>query len=387
MRDVAVVGTGATKMGKFLDTPMRALGHEAITKALADAGIDAARLDAAYCSNAIAGLITGQEMVRGQVVLRSMGISGIPVVNTENACASGSTAVHLAYTAVAAGMADVVLVLGAEKMSHPDKRRSIMAVASALDVEEPVDPDAVSPFMSVYAEKVNRYLDHASATPEDFALVVCKAQRNGARNPIAQYGGDLTVEEVLASPVVAPPLTRLMCSPIGDGAAALVLAAADALPSLGDVAPVWIRASVVLSGSDPGDGPQVAERAAARAYEVAGVGPEDIDVVELHDAAAPAEIMKYESLGLAPEGDGAKLIRDGVTKLGGRLPVNPSGGLLARGHPIGATGVAQIVELADQLRGRAGARQVERARVALADNGGGWIAGDTAANSVHVLGV
>jgi acetyl-CoA acetyltransferase len=385
MRDVAVVGTGVTKFGKFLDVPLRALAHEAVGKALADAGAQPNAIEAAYCANAIAGLITGQEMVRGQVALRSMGISGIPVVNTENACASASTALQLGWTAVAAGLYDVVLVLGAEKMTHADKRRSIMAVAAALDVEEPVDPNAISPFMDVYAAKVRSYLEHATATVEDFGLVVRKAQHNGALNPIAQYGGDVSVEDVLASPMVAPPLTRMMCSPIGDGAAALILASADGLARLGDVQPVWIRASVLQSGSDPGDGPQAGARVAAKAYEMAGIGPDDIDVIELHDATASAEITRYETLGLAPEGDGAKLIREGITELGGRLPVNPSGGLLARGHPIGATGCAQIVELCDQLRGRAGGRQVPGARVGLAQNGGGWVRGDSAADCIHVL--
>lgn len=386
MQEVAIIGTGITKFGKFLDVPLRALVHEAVGAALVDAGVEAGALEAAYCGNAIAGLITGQEMVRGQVALRTMGIGAIPIVNTENACASASTALHLGWTAIAAGLYDVVLVVGAEKMTHADKRRSIMAVATALDVEEPLDPDAMSPFMDVYAAKVRAYLEHATATAEDFGLVVRKAQRNGALNPIAQYGGDVSVADVLASPMVTPPLTRLMCSPIGDGAAALVLASAEAVARMREtVSPVWIKASVLQSGSDPGRGPQVGERVATKAYEMAGIGPDDLDVVELHDAAAPAELMRYESLRLAPEGDGAKLIREGISDLGGRLPVNPSGGLLARGHPIGATGCAQIVELCDQLRGRCGPRQVSGARVALAENGGGWVQGDSAADCVHIL--
>ncbi|MGK2956213.1 MAG: thiolase family protein [Solirubrobacterales bacterium] len=385
MRDVAVVGSGQTKYGKHLDTPLRALAHVAVRGALADAGVTLDQIEAAYCSNAIAGLITGQEMVRGQVALRTMGFGGIPIVNCENACASASTALHLAWTAVAAGVHDVVLVLGAEKMTHADKRVSIMAVATALDVEQPVDPNAVSPFMSVYAEKVRHYLDESTATVEDFGAVVCKAQANGALNPVAQYGSHMSVEEVLASPMVAEPLTRLMCSPIGDGAAAVVIASPEAIERLGLTDPVWIRASVLGSGSDPGQGPQVGERVAAMAYERAGLGPDDLDVIELHDATASAEIMRYETLGLASVGEGASLIREGVTSITGRLPVNPSGGLLARGHPIGATGLAQIVELADQLRGRCGDHQIDGARIGLAENGGGWIGGDSAADCIHIL--
>lgn len=385
MQDVAVIGVGQTRFGKFLDSPMRALAHDAVTIALADAEIGIADVEAAYCSNAIAGLITGQEMVRGQVSLRTMGFGGLPIVNCENACAGASTALHLAWTAVAAGIHDVVLALGVEKMTHQDKRRSVMAVATALDVEEPIDPNALSPFMSVYAEKVRHYLDDSEATVEDFAHVVTKAHANGARNPVAQYGGTVSVDDVLSSPMIADPLTRMMCSPIGDGAAAVLIASREFVERHSAQDPVWIRASVLASGSDPGDGPQVGERAAQRAYEIAGIGPADLDVVELHDATASAEIMRYETLGFAPYGEGAGLVRSGATAIGGRLPVNPSGGLLARGHPIGATGLAQIVELSNQLRGRCGDRQVPDAQCALAENGGGWIGGDSAADCIHIL--
>ncbi len=385
MTQVAVIGVGQTKFGKFLDSPMRALAHQAVDSALSDAGLGVEDVQAAYCSNAIAGLITGQEMVRGQVSLRSMGFGGVPIINCENACAGASTALHLAWTSVMAGLHDVVLVLGVEKMSHADKRTSIMAVATALDVEEPIDPDALSPFMSVYAEKVRSYLEASDATIEDFARVVVKAHANGARNPVAQYGGQLSIPDVLNSPMIADPLTRMMCSPIGDGAAAVVIASSDFVASRSVVDPVWILSSVLGSGSDPGQGPQVGEQVAARAYEIAGIGPDDLDVVELHDATASAEITRYETLGLAAPGQGARLVRSGDTELGGRLPVNPSGGLLARGHPIGATGLAQIVELFDQLRGRSGDRQVPGARIALAENGGGWIGGDSAADCIHIL--
>ena len=385
MTQVAVIGAGQTSFGKFLDTPLRALAHEAVTAALSDANLSVDDIQAAYCSNAIAGLITGQEMVRGQVALRSMGFGGLPIVNCENACAGASTALHLAWTAVMAGLHDVVLVVGAEKMSHPDKRQSIMAVATALDVEEPIDPDALSPFMSVYAEKVRHYLDNSDATVDDFAEVVVKAHANGSHNPVAQYGGSVSPSDVLGSPMIADPLTRMMCSPIGDGAAAVVIASRDFVESRSIPEPVWILSSVLGSGSDPGQGPQVGERVAARAYETAGIGPEDLDVIELHDATASAEIMRYETLGLAAPGEGAALVRRGETALGGRIPVNPSGGLLARGHPIGATGLAQIVELTDQLRARSGDRQVPNAHCGLAENGGGWIGGDSAADCIHIL--
>jgi len=385
MADVVLIGTGITRFGKALATPLRALVRESVEEALADAGIGGGDVQAAYCGNAIAGLITGQEMVRGQVALRSMGIEGIPVVNVENACATGSTALHLACTAVASGQYDLVLALGAEKMTHEDRRRPVLAVASALDVEDAVDLDSPSPFMDIYAAKVRDYLAHSEATVEDLAGVVVKAQRLGALNPKAQYGGEVTVQQVLADPVISDPLTRLMCSPIGDGAAAVVVASAERARTLGVSRPVRVLASVLQSGSTPGSGEPAAVRAARLAYERAAIGPQDLDVVELHDAAASSELTRYESLQLCGPGEGARLLRDGVTDLGGALPVNTGGGLLARGHPIGATGCAQVVELCDQLRGRSGARQVAGARIALADNGGGWVGGDSAAECVHVL--
>lgn len=385
MENVYVIGRGMTRFAKFLDRPLRDMAHEAVNAALKDAGVSVSDIEAAYCSNAIAGLITNQEMIRGQVALRSMGFEGLPIINTENACASGSTAVHLAWTAIKAGLYDVVLVLGAEKMTHPDKRKTAMAVATALDVELPIDPNAKSPFMDVYAEKVRKYLAHSEATVEDFAQVVVKAQLNGSMNPVAQYGGVITTEQVLTSAMIADPLTLMMCSPVGDGAAALVLVSEKYAAKLGLKNQVSIAASVVQSGSSPENGLQAGERTAQLAYERAGISPSDINVIELHDATASAEIMRYESLGLAKDGEGCRLVRDGATELGGKIPVNPSGGLLARGHPIGATGVGQIVELVGQLRGECGPRQVEGAKVALAENGGGWLGGDSAVDCIHVL--
>jgi acetyl-CoA acyltransferase len=272
-------------------------------------------------------------------------------------------------------------------MTHEDKRLAGRAVATALDVEEGFDPSSPAPFMDVYAARVRAYLASGAATPDDLARVVVKAQHNGALNPNAQYGGTVTVEQVLADLMISEPLTRMMCSPIGDGAAALLVATPERARQLGISEPVRILASALQSGSGPDDREPAGVRSARRAYERAGLGPDDLDVVELHDAAASSELMRYEALQLCGPGEGARLIRDGDTALTGRLPVNPGGGLLARGHPLGATGVAQVVELCDQLRGRAGSRQVAGARTALADNGGGWLGGDSAAECVHILAV
>jgi acetyl-CoA acetyltransferase len=392
MRDVYVAGAGMTRFGKFPDSSVRSLAEEATAAALADAEIAAGDVETAFFANATAGILHGQEMIRGQVALRHTGLLGIPIVNVENACASASSAFHLAWMAVASGAADVALAIGSEKLTHPDKEKSFAAIGTAVDLGQQAEMAARlgssagprSFFMDIYAGLARDYMARSGATAEDFARVVVKNQRNGALNPNAQYGGEFTVEEVLASREVAAPLTVLMCSPIGDGAAALVLCSAEHARRLG--ARVKVASTVLLSGRDRnGTGPTVTERAAERAYQRAGIGPEDVDVVEVHDAAAPAELIVSEEIGLCAPGDGPKLLASGDTALGGRVPVNPSGGLLSKGHPIGATGCAQLVELVDQLRGRGGARQVEGARVALAENGGGFLSDDLAAVVITIL--
>jgi acetyl-CoA acetyltransferase len=392
MRDVYVAGAGMTRFGKFPDSSMRTLAEEATAAALADAGLGSGDVHTAFFANATAGILHGQEMIRGQVALRHTGLLGIPIVNVENACASASSAVHLAWMAVASGSADVALAIGAEKLSHPDKQRSFDAIGTAVDLEQRADMeqrlggsrDKRSFFMDIYAGMARDYMARSGATAEDFARVVVKNQAHGALNPKAQYGSPLTIEDVLASREVADPLTLLMCSPIGDGAAALVLCSPEVATHVG--AEVKVAATVLLSGRDrtAAEAPAVT-RAASRAFERAGIGPQDVDVVEVHDAAAPAELIVYEELGLCDPGEGPSLLASGATTLGGRVPVNPSGGLLAKGHPIGATGCAQLVELTDQLRGRCGDRQVEGAQVALAENGGGFLGDDPAAVVVTIL--
>jgi acetyl-CoA acetyltransferase len=365
----------------------------------------------AFFSNAVAGILTGQEMIRGQVALRYTGVLGVPIVNVENACASASSAFFLAHMAVASGAVEIALAIGSEKLTHPDKMRSFAAIGTAVDLDnlaaareslsrtllgtgsagpevlpgKQKDGGGKSPFMDVYAAMTRQYMERSGATTEDFARIAVKNQGNGKLNPKAQYGGDVTVEEVLASRQISGPLTLLMCSPIGDGAAAIVVCSEDAARRLG-AETVRVRATALVSGRDrTPEEPGAVERAVAKAYDIAGLGPEDLDVVEVHDAAAPAELMIYEELGLCGPGEGPKLLASGETALGGRIPVNPSGGLLAKGHPIGATGCAQLVELTDQLRGRCGARQVPRASVALAENGGGFLGTDPAAMVITVL--
>lgn len=410
MRQNAIVaGVGMTQFGKHMDRGLKAIGVDAVKSALEDAGVGPEDLQAAYVGNAAAGLVTGQECIRGQVILRSMGLGKLPVINVENACASGSTAIHQGAAMITAGMYDTVLVLGAEKLYHEDKRKSFAAFSGAVDVEamkeilEGLQSSAKrsggtagasgagekrSMFMDIYALVARAHMDRYGTTAAQFAGVSAKNSFHGSLNARAQFRQEMSVEEVLASPMIAEPLTRPMCSPIGDGAAAVVLVSEAKAKQLGIDTRVRIVSTVLRSGWDHGpDDEGAAEVCVHEAYEEAGIGPDDLSVVECHDASAPAEIMAYESIGLCPKGEGGRLIDEGATKLGGRVPVNTSGGLLRKGHPVGATGVAQVVELTEQLRGSSGKRQVEGARVALAHNGGGNIGIDAAALCVTVLSV
>jgi acetyl-CoA acetyltransferase len=389
MRNVYVAGIGMTRFAKQPGRGLKDLTAEAVQAAMKDASVAVEDIGACYFGNAVAGSMTGQEMLAGQFLLRPLGFGGLPVVNVENACASAATAFHLAWQAVATGGQDVVLAVGAEKMTHPDKARSFAAIGGSVDVETaPADlPAGRSFLMDLYAQSAQRYMERTGATRADFAEVVVKNHRHGMLNPAAQYGGELTVEQVLAMREIVWPFTLAMCSPISDGAAAAVLVSEERAVVGGTVARGAVAVLASALRSAPADGrTSVTALASAAAYEAAGLGPADLDCAEVHDAAAAAELAIYEQLGLAEPGGGAALIRSGKTRLGGSLPVNTSGGLLARGHPIGATGLAQIVEAVTQLRGTAGDRQVPGARVALTQNAGGWHGSDNVASAVHIFG-
>jgi len=402
-----VAGVGMTPFGKHLDTGLKSLGAQSVVAALADAGVEQKDLEAAWVGNAAAGLVTGQECIRGQVILRSIGLGKLPVVNVENACASASTALNQAAAMVSAGLYDCVLALGAEKLYHVDKKKSFAAFSGAVDVEALQGIMAAlqktasqqgassaasgagekrSMFMDIYAAMARNHMQRYGTTARQFAMVSAKNSHHGSLNPRAQFREELSVDEVLAAPMIAEPLTRPMCSPIGDGSAAVVLVSERKARELGISRPVRIVSSVLRSGWDHGiDEAGTVEVCAREAYEQAGVGPTDLHVVECHDASAPAEVSATESLGLCAKGEGGRLVEEGATRLGGRIPVNTSGGLLRKGHPVGATGIAQIVELTEQLQGRSGPRQVQGARVALAHNGGGNIGTDAAAMCVTIL--
>jgi acetyl-CoA acyltransferase len=379
---VRIIGVAATPCGRFLEATVESLAVAALDAALDDAKIAPDEVSAIFFANALSGLLTGQECVRGQVALRRSRYGGIPTVNTDNACASGSTALHLAATAVAAGTYETVAVVGVEKMSHEDRSRPIKALQGAADVALLGAGSARhSVFMDSYAERARACVAKFAWSAADFARVVVKNRQHAAGNPGAQFRDPLTIEKVLASRMISEPLTLPMCSPIGDGAAALVVTG-----SRGRVrGAIRLRACAMSAIGAEGSG-TVVQRASAMAREQSGISANEVQVIEIHDATASAELEAYEHLGLTAEGEGQLMIRDGRTMLGGDLPVNPSGGLLSRGHPVGATGVYQVVELVSQLRGQAVGRQVEpRPKLALAQNAGGFMEGDNAVAVVTVL--
>jgi acetyl-CoA acyltransferase len=391
MREVAIIGVGAHPTGRFVEKPLKELAYPAIWNALDDAGLGAADVNVAYFGNSLAGLLTGQEGIRGQVVLQHAGITGIPIINVENACASAMTALRGAWLEVASGAADVALALGAEKMNVGDSARTIGALSadSELDLSE-----MGMQFTATYAihPKINikSRMQEYGWTAADLAKPAVKNSYNGSLNPLAQHQRRLTIEEIVQSRVIAEPLTLLMCSSISDGAAAAVLCAADLVPRFTSHTPIKIASCVLQSGVyrlPCDERPDSATASAFAAYEKAGIGPEDLDAIELHDAMAPAELMLYERLGLCAPGEGPRLIDEHVTTLDGRIPVNPSGGLCSRGHPVGATGLLQICELVWQMRGEAGPRQIEPSpKVTMAQNQGGLLLGqDSAAYGVTIL--
>jgi acetyl-CoA acetyltransferase len=388
---VFIAGTGIHPFGKFPDRRLRDIAFPAVRDALSDASIGVGDVEIAFVGNAYSGLITGQESVRGQTVLRHCGFSDIPIVNVENACASGSTGIFQARLALLSGEYDVALVLGVEKLYTGDTARSIRAIASASDVEDP--GLFAMQFTGIYAMKAQEYMAQHGATDADLAKVVEKNSANASLNPNAQFSKSLSVEQVLGSRAICEPLTLFMCSSMADGAAAAVLVSDRFVKRRGGgTRHVGLASSALASGSfDSSAAPETRSgiaRLAQRAYEQAGVGPESVEVAEVHDAAANSEWTHVEDLGLCEPGAGYRFISDGDAGLRGRLPVNPSGGLIGRGHPVGATGIAQVAEIVAQIRGEAGPRQIREGqppKVGVALNTGGRIGEDRAALSVHVL--
>ncbi len=379
MASVNVVGVGMVPFGKHPEKSLIELGSLSTYSALKDAELSPKQVEIGFFSNGFAGRLFGDFTI-GQNVFWSVGINRIPVVNVENACTSGSTAFYLAYNAVAAGQVEIALAVGAEKMYVPQ-----LGLLNSGESELDTQLGRVTP--ASFALRAIRYMAEFGTTAEQLALVAVKNRRHSSLNPYSQFRDPITVADVLASPLIADPFTRLMCCPNADGAAAVVLASGAVAKRLGRA--VGVKAAVLQTGNYENPQDQIRwetdYRTCRTAYEKAGLGPQDLDLAECHDAFTICEILHYEAMGLCPIGEGAELVTQGETALGGRIPINPSGGLLSRGHPVGATGLAQIHEVVTQLRHEAGKRQVEGARVGLAQCMGGDKEGDTKSCTVAIL--
>jgi acetyl-CoA acyltransferase len=408
---VFIVGVGMTRFGRHPDKSVKELTREAVEQALADGGCGKTDVQAAFFGNSTQGHMEGQDMIRGELALRSMGMQSLPVVNVENACASASTAFHLAVNYVKAGAADVVLAVGAEKMFSTDKARTFSAFDGAWDVHDTAagtqrlldmgkgvepppgskSPKPYSVFMDIYASMGRLHMRQYGTTQRHFAAVSSKNHKHSVHNPLAQYQDPYSVDDILHAPPITYPLTLPMCSPISDGAAAAIICSEAGFARLtGQRArAIRVMASVIQTGSDRPAAAfdrHLVRLGSGKAYEQAGVGPQDVGVAEVHDATAIGEIIQSEVLGLCEPGMGGPRAERGETSIGGRIPINPSGGLESKGHPIGATGLGQIHELVVQLRGEAGQRQVQGARIALAENGGGLYGIEEAVACITILG-
>jgi acetyl-CoA acetyltransferase len=382
---VAIAGIGGMRFGKYGDRSLRVLGEEACIKAIRDAGMKPREIQLAYVGN-LAQWEWGQGLLIGHSVLREIGITKIPITRVENGCATGSNAFHEAWYRVATGACDIALAFGVEQMTVASSEKILNVFTGRQHAERDGDMGNSAP--GLFALMARRHMEEFGTTREQMAMVAVKNRKYGARNPEAQLTKALTVEEVLTDRMICDPLTLPQCCPRGDGAAAVVLVAAKIARKYAPI-PISVAASVQVSGSYSDTASYTSfdtdVRAAAAAYRMAGLGPQDIDLAEVHDCFSIAEIVHYEDLGFCRKGEGGRFIEEGDSGIGGKTPVNTSGGLLSKGHVIGATGISQIIELVRQLRGQAGRRQVEGARVALQHNGGGFIHTDTASCFIHIL--
>lgn len=376
MTDAYIVGAAMVPMGKYRDSSYPAIAAPAVLNALACAGLGPTDVNAVICGHSFGGMLTGQRIVK------NLGIGAIPTINVDNACSGGATALHLAWKDITASRYDVALVIGVDKLSQ------FGGGPLPLVAEDPeVKRGMVMP--ALYAMRARRYLYERNVGPEVLASVSVKSRRHASLNPYAQYRDETTVEQVLKSRPIADPLTLLQCCPTGDGAAA-VLVVSDKVRRRLQAPAVRISASILHSGTMVSGfrnmlQPQITIDSAQDAYEAAGIAPTDIDVVELHDAFSIAELIYYEALSICPPGQSADYLLAGKTTYGGQTVVNPSGGLLSKGHPVGASGVAQAVEIFWHLTGTAGPRQVEGARIGMSHVTGGGIAGlDHGACTIHI---
>ncbi|MBW1642201.1 MAG: thiolase family protein [Deltaproteobacteria bacterium] len=421
--NIYIIGVGMTKFGKHLDKGVKQLTGLSLDLVLKDCGLEKDAIEAAWFSNTGWGMSEFQHSIRGQVALSANGLDKISMVNVENACASGSTALHSGWMAIKAGVYDCVLAIGTEKMYYDlskatkeQKAKSFKGFIAGTDVEETTrwiekwqederkkkeqmaeeakkkgvevkkddSKKGHSVFMDFYAAGARNHMKAYGTTQRQLAVIASKAHNNSTLNPLAQYTFPQTVEQVMEDREVAYPLTRAMCAPVGDGSAAAIICSERFLKKHSTDRAVLIRASILKSGKRTGDN-DVCQRAADAAYETAGLGPEDINVVEVHDATAFGELYQTEQMGFCPVGEGGPFAESGATALDGKIPVNTSGGLMSRGHPIGASGIAQTWELVTQLRGEAGKRQIKKHKIAMAENGGGTLGNGEASMAIHIL--
>ncbi|WP_299770033.1 thiolase family protein [uncultured Pseudoteredinibacter sp.] len=415
MKDIVIAGIGMTGLGKMPGRSVKDLSAEAVKLALSDACATVDDIEAAWFSNTRQQMLEGQNTIRGQIALRPLGFESIPICNVENACASGSSALYQAVTHIRAGMAEIVLVLGAEKMFFPEKRdamfQAFMGGTDIYRLEEftknieqtaidmipaelrNVDTGQRSFFMDSYAAQARLHMQTFGTTQAQLAMAAAKNHWHSTMNPLAQYQNDMSTEEVLNGRLISWPFTLPMCAPISDGAACAVVCSSSALKKLQKKGydpkrAIKIRGIHLASGKNRAADDfanHIGRIAALGAYEQAGIDGQDVDVAEVHDATAYAEIQQIENLGLCEIGAGGTFTQNGDSKLGGKTPVNPSGGLVSKGHPVGATGIMQLHELCTQLRGEADKRQVESAKIAVAENGGGFYENEEAATVVTVL--
>lgn len=372
MRDVSIIGIGQTKVGEHWDKGLRHLALEALQASMIDAQVE--RVDALYVGNMLSGELTGQEHL-GALVADFAGLRGIEAVKVEAACGSGAAALRLGYVAVAGGLADMVLVVGVEKMTDTPPTQTTAALATAADADYEV-AQGVS-FVAINALLMRRYMHEYGYSKDDFAPFPVNAHANAMNNPYARFHGKITPEYYSRARMIADPINLLDSSPVADGAAAVVLAPTEWAHQIEGSRPVRIAASAVgtdaLAVHDRRD-PLTLEGAALstqRAYQQAGLGPDQIDLFELHDAFSIMAALSLEAAGFAKKGQGVRLALDGEIGIEDRIPITTLGGLKARGHPVGATGVYQIAEVVQQLRGEAGANQVPDAHVGMAQNIGG----------------
>jgi len=371
MREVAVVGVGMNKWGELWEKSLRQIFTEAALLALDDAGVD--KIDSLYVGCMSSGLFVGQEHI-SSLLADYLGQAHVPAARVESACASGGLALRLGWIEVASGLSDIVLVGGVEKMTDVNGNEATYALGTAADQEYECFHGITFP--GLYALIARAHMEKYGTTREQLAMVAVKNHANGSLNPLAQYPFKVSVEAVLGSVMVADPLRILDCSPITDGAAALVLCPVELAKKLKKPIVKIIGSGTATDTIALGSRREITwiestYQAAKRAYAMAGKKPEDIDVVEVHDCFTIAEICVMEALGLVEKGKGGRAVEDGLTSLQGKIPINTSGGLKAKGHPVGATGVAQAIEIVKQLRDDAGPRQVKGARVGLTQNMGG----------------